>query len=139
MSRGYNKHQDRLAAIAELGRALARRARSRCELCEESGVRLDPCEVTPLPEEPEHDRAVMLCERCARGVDGGPLDALEWRFLESAAWSTVPAVQVTAVRALRRAADDGVHWAISAVDALYLDPEIEAWVDGASPGAPQDT
>jgi protein PhnA len=131
---GYDKHQERRQAVLALGRALARRARSACELCEASSVRLDPVEVTPLAQEPELERTVMLCERCAAAAAAGSggkgrLEAAAWRFLESAAWNPLAPVQVVAVRVARRLAAADVAWARELVEALYLDEEIRAWID----------
>jgi protein PhnA len=107
---------------------LSRRARSRCELCEDSGVRLIPTEVAPIPEEPELETTVLLCEPCAQGADDGPLDVVRWRFLEGVVWSELAPAQVLAVRLLRRLQADA-PWASPVLDGLYLDPEIEAWID----------
>lgn len=133
MAKGLQKHQERQEALGRLGRGLARRARSRCELCEASGVRLDPLEVPPLGEEPELERTIMCCQRCAQGVEGGSADAGQWRFLEGVVWSEVPAVQVCAVRMLRRFSGEGASWAQDVLDGLYLEAEIQAWVDGVAP------
>ena len=130
MVRGYDKNQERLEAVAGLGRALARRAKSTCELCEESGLPLRVCEVPPLPEDPDPDRAVMVCEACAEALAGGTITNPEsFRSLQGVVWSEVPAVQVTAVRVLRRLADQGAAWAPDLLDDVYLDPEIQAWAD----------
>ena len=40
MAKGLLKHQERKSALSLLGKDLARRARSKCELCEASGVPL---------------------------------------------------------------------------------------------------
>lgn len=128
MAKGYDKHRERLEAIQALGRPLARRAASACELCAAAGVPLQTLEVPPLPQEPEFERCVMLCARCAAGVQGGPLDATSWRFLETAMWAEIPAVQVLAVRSLRRLAPQA-SWAQDALDMLYLDDEVRAWAD----------
>jgi protein PhnA len=127
MARGYEQHKQRQEAIALLGRPLARRSRSRCELCEAGQVRLVPFEVAPFPEEPDPDRAAMLCETCLAGAVGGRLDPLAWRHLERACWAEVPAVQVLAVRLLRRLAAERVGWATAALEGLYLEPEVEEW------------
>lgn len=131
---GYDKHQERQQAVQSLGRALARRARSACELCEVSSVRLDPVEVTPLAEEPELERTIMVCERCAAAANAGSsgkgrLDPAAWRFLESAAWNPLAPVQVVAVRIAQRLAAADVAWARELVDTLYLDDAIRAWID----------
>lgn len=128
MARGLDKHRARLDAVQQLGRSLARRARSTCELCGERGVRLDPVEVEPLPDEPDLEHAVMICERCQGGLSGGALDAVSWRFLETAVWAELPVVQVVAVRLLDRLVEDGVPWAAQTRDTLYLEPDVEAWI-----------
>lgn len=131
MAKGYDKHQERMEAIQGLGRSLARRARSTCELCEESGIPLHVREVPPLPEEPEADRAVMVCERCGAAIGGAKLEpSAEYRFLEGVVWSDMPTIQVCAVRLLGRLAEQGVEWATDTLDGLYLDPEVQEWVDG---------
>lgn len=128
MAKGYNKHAARKEALGKLGRALARRARSACELCEARNTRLDPVEIEPLPEEPELERSAMLCERCQKAVAGGALDAQQWRFLESAVWNELPVVQVVAVRILDRLVADDVGWAVDLRDSLYLSEEVSQWL-----------
>jgi protein PhnA len=131
MSRGLNKHKAHQEAINRLGRPLARRARSCCELCGASGTSLKPFEVPPAPPEPELETTLLLCHDCHAGADGGPLDPKRWRFLENAIWAELPAAQVTAVRLVRRLADQSVPWASQALDGLYLPEEIQDWVERA--------
>ena len=132
MARGYDANQEHKAALAALGRGLARRARSRCELCEQGERSLAPWEVPPAPAEPEEDRCLMICGGCRAGVEGGRVDSDAWRFLEGVVWSELPAVQVTAVRMLRRLAAEGVSWAVDVVDGLYLEGEVQEWADAAT-------
>lgn len=119
-----------------MGRALTRRSGGRCELCADSGVPLRAVEVEPVPEEPEPDETVFVCDRCQALVAAtSPRvgDGAEVRFLEGAVWSEVPAAQVLAVRLLRRIAAAGtLTWPHEVLDGLYLEPEIEARV-GAAP------
>ena len=131
MAKGQQRHQARLDALAGLGRGLARRARSHCELCETGGVPLAPLEVPPLPEEPEEESAILVCQGCREGLEaarGWQDDLQAWRFLEGTMWSQVPAVQVSACRLLRRLADGGAGWATDALDGLVLGPEVEEWL-----------
>ncbi len=129
MARGHDLYKQRQAAVLALGRPLSRRCRSKCELCEASGTRLTPFEVAPLLEEPDPDHAIMLCNRCLAGVDGGKLNDQEWRFLESSAWSEVAPVQVVAVRMTRRlAGEHGTDWASDLLGMLYLPPDVEEWL-----------
>jgi len=132
MSKAYLKHQERIAEVRGFGRALARRSRSSCELCGVTGERLDVVEVTPLPEEPDPERCLFVCSRCATAMEKGPTgDPNGWRFLETAIWSELAPAQVVAVRLTRQLAEADVAWAREALESLYLDPEIEAWVDAA--------
>ena len=129
MAKGYDRHQARKDAVVLLGRNLVRRCSSKCEICEAGGVALAPLEIKPLPEEPNIEHAIMICETCRHGVEGKTLDPVRWRFLESVVWNEIPAVQVTAVRLCRRLAADNCTWVNSLLENLYLAPEIEEWLD----------
>ena len=128
MSTDLKRYLAENRAAAVLGRPLARRSGSRCELCLAAGVPLAPWEVPPLPEEPDAGRAQPLCGRCLGGAAGDRMEPLQWRVLEGAAWSEVLPVQVTAVRLLRRLAGEGADWAADLLDGLWLGPEAEAWL-----------
>lgn len=111
-----------------MGRSLGRRSHSRCELCGER-TSLEIVEVPPLPEDPDEDHAIMVCARCAPAVEGGRLhgDRDGWRFLCEAIWSDVLPVQIVAVRTARRLAEEeGLDWAIMALEGLYLDDAVQA-------------
>ena len=115
----------RKAAVAKLGKELSRRAKNRCELCEES-TSLKVVEIEPLPEEPEHDRAIIICDSCEEALTSrkGPSDQM--RFLESVVWSETLPVQLTAERLLRTLSDRGVDWSRDTLENLYLPEEVEA-------------
>ena len=70
-------------------------------------------------------------------AQGGDADPEEWHFLETTAWSELAPAQVTAVRMLRRFAEDDIAWARNTLENLYLDPALEAWVDGALTSEPK--
>jgi len=126
VARGLNEHKARLDAINALGRTLVRRSGSKCEICEDGGVSLRPTEVVPVPEDPDVDEALFLCDTCKAAVEGGKIEGARWRCLESVVWSDVRPVQVTAVRLVKRLADAGQEWAVDLMSGLYLDPEVEA-------------
>lgn len=129
MAKGLDKHRQRQDELALLGKPLARRSGSKCELCETGGVRLVPYEVPPVEDEPDLERTLLLCERCRDGADGGKLgDSSQWRFLESVMWSELTPVQVVAIRLLRRLAEDRVGWAQAALESVYPSAEVEAWL-----------
>jgi len=56
------------------------------------------------------------------------IDPNHWRILSETVWSEVPAVQVMAVRLLRHLANKQA-WAQEILEELYLEDELEAWVD----------
>lgn len=132
MAKGLEKHKERMAILSSFGKDLARRAGSKCELCEASGIKLVAHEIQPVPAEPEFDNCVMICENCnEQATEPRRFKAGEhWRCLANTVWSEVPAVQVMAVRLLKRQADSQA-WARETIDGLFLDEEIEEWVTKA--------
>ena len=128
MAKGYEINQARVGELASFGKDLARRAHSKCELCETAGVKLSAFEVPPVPALPEFDRCVFLCDRCREQTENSRRfePGEHWRCLTQTVWSEVPAVQVLAVRLLRRQADTQA-WARETLDGAFLDPEVEEW------------
>jgi protein PhnA len=111
-----------------LGKQLARRSHSSCELCGAREVPLSVFEVPPEQPEPTADGALFLCGECRTPIDNPrQFTATRWHFLAESVWSDIPAVQVMAVRLLRRLSDTEA-WAAAALEDLYLDDEIEAWI-----------
>lgn len=129
MAGGYEKNKQRNEALQLLGKDLARRAARKCELCEAGGVRLDPWEIPPIGDAPELERTLLLCETCAAGAGGGRLEDPErWRCLESAMWSDVTAIQVAAIRLLRRLCEGGVEWARASQEMVVPSAEAMEWL-----------
>jgi protein PhnA len=133
MARGKEEHEARTAALNSFGKELARRAKSKCELCERGGGRLSIFEVPPVPRDPDLGRCLLLCDDClSQAEDPRRFRAGDqWRFLAEQAWSGNPMVQVMAVRLLRRQAATQ-HWAREALDGLFLDEETESLVTEAA-------
>jgi protein PhnA len=129
MAKGREVYEARLAEVNLLGKDLARRARSSCELCEIKGVPLAIYEVKPVPTLPDPAKCLMLCQVCREQVeDLRRFRAGEqWRGLAEMVWSELPVVQVVAVRLLRRMSP-AVAWAREALESIELDEEIAAWV-----------
>jgi protein PhnA len=90
-----------------------------CGLCGAEGP------VAPFVVAPR-DVEVALCVTCCDGMTGGDVPQGHWRGLATAMWSEDPAVQVLAVRMLRRL---GEAWAQEALDMVYLDPDTAEWAD----------
>ncbi|MCL6416236.1 phnA protein [Aestuariirhabdus sp. Z084] len=129
MAKGLDQHRAREQALSLLGKDLARRARSCCELCEASGVKLQTFEVSPVPVEPEFERCLLLCDTCHEQLTHPKrVQPDHWRCLGRAVWSTEPVVQVVAVRMARGLATQH-DWAQEVLDPLFLEPDIEQWID----------
>lgn len=129
MSKSHEKHLQRVNDLTLLGKNLARRSHSKCELCAETGVSLAAYEVPPVPSAPDIDKTVFICKTCTTQIENPKqMDANHWHGLTAAVWSTVPVVQVIAVRVLERLKDKE-GWAEDLYDQLYLEPDVQEWVD----------
>lgn len=127
MGKGYETHQARLLALQGIGKDLARRAKSKCELTGASGVPLKPYEVPPIAGEPDLDRTLLLSEACHEVLDHpNRLKGREWQCLAEVVWSELPATQVVAWRMLRYLAKRE-DWAREAIDKVFLNEEVEEW------------
>ena len=131
MAKRLVEHQERQSALNLLGKNLARRARSKCEICAASGVRLTIYEVPPVPSEPEFDACLMLCETCKTQLENPKkLEPNHWRCLTKSIWSEVPAVQVVSLRQLRKLSEKQ-SWALEALEYAYPEAKIVQWADAA--------
>ena len=128
MAKGRDRHHARAAEVAALGRQLSRRAKNRCEICEQSAS-LKVVEVEPIMEEPDLERAIMVCAPCEEAMlaKHGPHDQM--RYLEGVVWSDIVPVQMTAVRLLRQLSEREVAWARDTIDSLFISPEVEALLE----------
>jgi protein PhnA len=105
---------------------LHERSGSVCELC--SGTQnLQSYDVLPAPL--RHDAQILICEVCAKEINGEKLNGNHWRSLNSSMWSEVRAVQVMAWRLLQKLLKQGETWAQDLLDMLSLDEEMLAWAN----------
>ena len=127
MAKGYETHQARALALQAMGKDLARRAKSKCELTGESGVPLRAYEVPPVGGDPDLARTLLLSEACHEVLEHPKrLAGRGWQCLVAMVWSDFPAVQVVAWRMLAELATRE-DWARDALDQVFLDAEVEAW------------
>lgn len=125
MSKGLNKHKERLAELNSFGRALTKRSGSKCEFCEEKGVKLSIFEVPPIEEEPEIDNCAFICDTCLDSIKRfKKVDQSSLRFLSSSIWSEVPIVKAVSLFLLRQLKND--MWASDILDGAYIEEEVEA-------------
>ncbi|WP_208978626.1 hypothetical protein [Pseudovibrio denitrificans] len=103
---------------------LRSRADNKCELC---GATEDLAAVAVGPESDDSaEKSILVCSTCSAQMGGtAELDVNHWRCLNESAWSTEPAVQVTAWRLLNKLS--GEAWARDLLDTLYLDEETLEW------------
>ncbi len=128
MAKGHNANQARLQSLQSLGKDLARRAKSKCELTGAAGIPLRAYEIPPAPAEPDIDRTLLISEACHAALDKPSTLAgrSQWQCLAEAVWSDMPAVQVVAWRMLTHLAKKE-DWAREALEDVDLDPETESW------------
>ena len=130
MSTGFKGKFHRQNMLSRFAKDLVRRSRSRCEVCDKHGVKLEVYELLPLEEEPFVDGCVFLCEGCRRQIEHPKkMIPSSWRCLNNALYSEVPAVQALSFRMLKRLAAKEEHWAKELLEHAYLDPEIEDWAN----------
>ncbi|ADZ69880.1 PhnA domain-containing protein [Polymorphum gilvum] len=108
--------------------ALTARAGGACELCG-AGAGLTAFLLAPRADG-SAETAVLVCETCRAGLEGGDLDPTHWRCLAESAWSQEPAVQVAAWRLLTRLPAE--PWARDLLDQIYLDDETRAWAEAGA-------
>src|SRR6478736_5518973 len=131
MGKGYETHQARMTALQGLGKDLARRAKSKCELTGVAGVPLRIYEVPPVGPEPDIDRTLLVSEACLDVLEHpGKLKGREWQCLAETVWSEQPATQVVAWRMLKHLAQRE-DWAREVMEELFLDEEVETWAKSA--------
>ena len=131
MSRGLDKHRERQERVQSFGRQLARRSRSRCELCEVSGQSLRPWEVPPLPVEPDLESTILVCATCIDIAEAPERVDQDLHFLEVAVWHENTAVKVVAHRILRALAQKGLPRSCQMLGEVFLTPEEADWVDAS--------
>lgn len=133
MAKGYQTNQERKMTLSSFGKDLARRARSKCELCESAGVPLSVFEVPPEPTEAvDIDQCIFICDNCREQSENLKKfkPGEHWRVLAQTVWSETAPIQVMATRLLKRQADSQA-WARETLEGLFLDEEIEEWVTKA--------
>lgn len=129
MGKGYATHQARVMALQSLGKDLARRAKSKCELTGAAGVPLRPYEVPPVNDVPDIERTLLISEACHAVLEHPKrLQGREWQCLAEIVWSEMAAVQVVAWRMLHELAKRE-DWAREVLDGVFLDEEVEAWAN----------
>ncbi len=125
MSHSYAKHKARQESLQKLGKELARRSKSCCELCGEN-TSLRALEVPPLPDVPSIETTLFVCDVC-QGQIRNPktLNPQHWYGLQEKIWSEHAVVQVMSWRVLQQLQDEG--WVQDLLDQIYLEEDVLQW------------
>lgn len=125
MAKGYDQHIERKNKVNSFGKELTRRAKSKCELCETTGVSLSVFEVPPVKDEPEVERCIFICDECKNKLEGvKKAKENDFRFLTNSIWSEVDMVRALSIKLLTEMATK-YSWAELVLDDLYIDESTE--------------
>ena len=125
MAKGYDQHMERKNKVNSIGRELTRRAKSKCELCEATGVSLSVFEVPPVKEEPEVERCIFICDECRDKLERvKKAKENDFRFLSNSMWSEVDMVRALSIVLLKEMSKK-YSWAEVILDDLYIDEATE--------------
>lgn len=127
MAKGFEKHQEELAARQVFAKELVRRSGSACELCGTSGTALEIFTIPPEPKEPDLDSLLFICSVCREDLaKPHRLDPNRWQVLREAIWSEKPGVQVIALRILTYL-KSRTDWAGEVLEQAQVEPVVEEW------------
>lgn len=125
MAKGYDQHIERKNKVNSFGKELTRRAKSKCELCETTGVSLSVFEVPPVKDEPEVERCIFICDECKNKLKRvKKAKENDFRFLTNSIWSEVDMVRALSIKFLTEMAAK-YSWAELVLDDLYIDESTE--------------
>ncbi|MGL5278299.1 MAG: PhnA protein [Cetobacterium sp.] len=125
MAKGYDQYLERKNKVNSFGKELTRRAKSKCELCEATGVSLSIFEIPPTKEEPEVERCIFICDECRDKLERiKKAKENDFRFLSNSMWSEVDMVRALSIVLLKEMSKK-YSWAEVILDDLYIDETTE--------------
>ncbi len=125
MAKGLERHRDRINELTSFGKNLIRRSGSACELCGKNGIKLEIYELTPIPQNPDYERCLLICDDCRSNVDCPEKNNPDyWRCLNNTIWSEIAVIQALSIRILKKISLKN-SWAVELLDQVYPDPEVE--------------
>jgi len=127
MAKGYEVNKKRQEELNSLGRELARRSGSKCELCTAAGTKLNVFEIPPGSGEPDSAKCVFICDTCLSGLFEPVKLNDHWRCLNESIWSEVKPVRILSFIILKKISVKN-SWAGDIADEVYVDEEDEEWI-----------
>ncbi len=129
MAKGYDLHMERKNIVSLFGKDLARRSKAKCELCGESGRKLEVFELPPITEEPNFETSIFICETCKKITEkNNKLTENELRSISESVWSEIPIVKATAISLLKKF-EDKYFWIQDFLESVYLEEETAEFID----------
>ena len=129
MAKGYDQHIERKNKVNSFGKELTRRSKSKCELCENTGVSLSVFEIPPVKEEPEMERCIFICEECKIKLERiNKAKENDFRFLNNSIWSEVEIIRAFSIVLLKEMAKK-YTWAEQVLEDLYIDEETLSLIE----------
>lgn len=116
MARGLQKQQEYQQALSLLGKTLLRRSQRRCELTDEAGE-LVIYDLEAPRVEPSLDEVLHVSPKVRDWLNGGQINPLEARTLETVIWSEHQAVVRAALTLLDRIDEP---WAREAAESVRM-------------------
>ncbi|MEI6856523.1 PhnA protein [Psychrilyobacter sp.] len=132
MARGYDVAKGRKNKVSLFGKTLVRRSKSTCELCGETGQKLNIFEVGKIEVEPDFDRCIHICDTCMNTIDRlKKANENDLRFLNHAIWSEENIVKATAIDLIKQI-EGKYSWIDDLLDMVYMDEELVELVEKIS-------
>ena len=129
MARGYDESKDRKNKVSLFGKSLVRRSKSTCELCGETGQKLNIYEVGKIEVEPDYERCIHICDTCMDTIERiKKADENDLRFLNHAIWSEENIVKATAIDVIKQI-EGKYSWIDDLLDMVYMDEELGELVE----------
>lgn len=125
MSKKRKPYKENLLRVGDFGKDLARRSKSKCELCEASKVKLTIYEVPPAPTTPDFNNCIFICDHCLNLIFN--IDTVkenDLRFLEGPIWSETEIIKATSI-ALLKTAENKFSWISDSLENIYIDSQLE--------------
>lgn len=129
MAKGYDLARERENKLNLFGKNLARRAKSKCELCSCDGEKLNIHEIKPIEEEPDYERVLLLCNSCIEKLT--KLDKLgenDFRFLNETIWSETPIIKALSVK-IAYIIKEKYSWVEDLLDTIWIEDEVNILID----------
>lgn len=129
MARGLDADRERKGKVSWFGKDLARRAKSKCELSEVTGEKLEIFEIPPVKEEPNFDRCILITSGCKKLLEN--LDKAtenDVRFFNNSVWSETPIIKAVSIAALRKM-EKKHPWASDILETVYIEEELEELIE----------